>query len=241
MHARWVVGADGLRGKTARDVGAHVRDHTVSPSGTFYAYVDGLDARGFEFHLAPQVEIGVFPTHDDQSCVWIAAPATALGALRTAGDKPAAMRHLITARAPGLGRRLQHAHINAPVRGALNMPNQVLTPIGPGWALVGDAGYHRDPITGHGITDAFRDAELLARALDDALTGRLPEAEAADRYDRTRTAALRDVLAITRALTTFPPVERFTTLQKQLSAAIEREASWLAGLPVPGAAVPIAA
>src|SRR3954467_4958374 len=129
----------------------------------------------------------------------------------------------------------------SPAGFASGLPNHVVEAAGAGSALVGDAGYHRDPITGHGITDAFRDAELLARALDDALTGRLPEAEAADRYDRTRTAALRDVLAITRALTTFPPVERFTTLQKQLSAAIEREASWLAGLPVPGAAVPIAA
>jgi flavin-dependent dehydrogenase len=36
---------------------------------------------------------------------------------------------------------------------------------GPGWALVGDAGYFKDPVTAHGITDAFRDAELLARAV----------------------------------------------------------------------------
>ena len=33
---------------------------------------------------------------------------------------------------------------------------------GPGWALVGDAGYFKDPITAHGITDALRDAEILA-------------------------------------------------------------------------------
>ncbi|MFO1026115.1 MAG: hypothetical protein U1E70_13070 [Acetobacteraceae bacterium] len=43
---------------------------------------------------------------------------------------------------------------------------------GPGWALVGDAGYFRDPITAHGITDALRDAELLARAV---VTGRPEE------------------------------------------------------------------
>ena len=46
---------------------------------------------------------------------------------------------------------------------------------GPGWALVGDAGYFKDPITAHGITDALRDAELLARAIvrgtDGALAG----------------------------------------------------------------------
>ena len=38
-------------------------------------------------------------------------------------------------------------------------------PAGPGWALVGDAGYFKDPLTAHGITDALRDAELLARAM----------------------------------------------------------------------------
>ena len=41
-------------------------------------------------------------------------------------------------------------------------------PSGPGWALVGDAGCRVDPITGQGITDAFRDAELLADALSSA-------------------------------------------------------------------------
>jgi flavin-dependent dehydrogenase len=38
-------------------------------------------------------------------------------------------------------------------------------PYGPGWALVGDAGCRVDPITGQGITDAFRDVDLLADAI----------------------------------------------------------------------------
>jgi flavin-dependent dehydrogenase len=36
---------------------------------------------------------------------------------------------------------------------------------GPGWALVGDAGYFKDPLTAHGITDALIDAELLTHAV----------------------------------------------------------------------------
>lgn len=44
------------------------------------------------------------------------------------------------------------------MRSAVRFPNHVRTATGPGWALVGDAGYHRDPLTGHGMTDAFRDA-----------------------------------------------------------------------------------
>ena len=46
---------------------------------------------------------------------------------------------------------------------------------GPGWALVGDAGYFKDPLTAHGITDALLDADYLARAVaeggDAALRG----------------------------------------------------------------------
>ena len=46
----------------------------------------------------------------------------------------------------------------APISGAI-VPNFFRKPFGPGWALVGDAGYNKDPITAQGITDAFRDAE----------------------------------------------------------------------------------
>jgi 2-polyprenyl-6-methoxyphenol hydroxylase-like FAD-dependent oxidoreductase len=49
--------------------------------------------------------------------------------------------------------------------------NWFRTPYGPGWALVGDAGYNRDFITAQGMQDAFRDAERCASALDEAFTG----------------------------------------------------------------------
>jgi 2-polyprenyl-6-methoxyphenol hydroxylase-like FAD-dependent oxidoreductase len=51
------------------------------------------------------------------------------------------------------------------------VPNYFRKPFGPGWALVGDAGYNKDFITAQGIQDAFRDAELCARALDEAWSG----------------------------------------------------------------------
>ena len=51
------------------------------------------------------------------------------------------------------------------------MPNYFRKPYGPGWALVGDAGYNKDFITAQGIIDAFRDAELCATALDESLSG----------------------------------------------------------------------
>jgi flavin-dependent dehydrogenase len=105
---------------------------------------------------------------------------------------------------------------------------------GPGWALVGDAGYHRDAITGHGLSDAFRDAELLAVALDGALRGELYETAALAGYQRQRDEAIREIFRITCALAHYPPVAEFVALQKRLSRAIEAEAASLVARPVPG-------
>ena len=70
-------------------------------------------------------------------------------------------------------------------------------PYGPGWALVGDAGYHKDPITAFGISDAFRDAEQAAAALDDAFSGRRPYAEAMAAWQQTRDAESLPVYGLT--------------------------------------------
>ena len=69
-----------------------------------------------------------------------------------------------------------------------DLPNFFRTAHGPGWALVGDAGRHRDPFLAHGIADAFRDAELLAEAIDVGLSGLRPLDEALADYERHRNA-----------------------------------------------------
>ena len=85
------------------------------------------------------------------------------------------------------------------MRGSVGLPNHVRQAAGPGWALVGDAGYHRDPISGHGLTDAFRDAELLAEAADRMLRDPADEAVAMTAYGQQRDDAIRDTFRITRA------------------------------------------
>src|SRR3954467_752288 len=104
----------------------------------------------------------------------------------------------------------------SPAGFASGLPNHVVEAAGTGWALVGDAGYHRDAITGHGITDAFRDAELLADAVGEALREPAAEHDAMADDQRRRDAALHDTFAITRALAAFPSPERFVELQKRL-------------------------
>ncbi len=118
-------------------------------------------------------------------------------------------------------------------RGMLGMSNHVRHPVGPGWALVGDAGYHRDAITGHGISDAFRDADLLATALDQVLRGDTDEAKALAGYHAIRDQHLQEIFEITCELVTYPSTNRFIDLQKQLSSAIDAQAGALAARPRP--------
>ena len=126
---------------------------------------------------------------------------------------------------------MEKGRITAPLRGYAGLPNHVRRPSGPGWALVGDAGYHRDPITGHGMTDAFRDAELLAVAADAVLRGAVPEGIAMAGYEQERNAALAPTFALTRALGAFPPAKEFLELQARLSRALDAEAISLAERP----------
>src|SRR5919109_1015141 len=88
--------------------------------------------------------------------------------------------------APGLAARVRRATRTERFRGTGRLPNFYRRPHGDGWALVGDAGYHKDPILALGISDAFRDAELLAQAIDAGLSGRAPLARALMEYERRR-------------------------------------------------------
>ena len=185
--------------------------------------------------MADRSFAGVFPTHHGQACIWVCTPsADAKAARRRAGSRVEAFGELLERSAPQLTERLRHARRTSPVQGMLQMPNQVRQAFGPGWALVGDAGYHRDAVTAHGISDAFRDAELLAVAIDQALGAGAEETAALALYQRQRDRALREIFEITCRLAAYPAVPAFIELQKQLSAAIDSEAAALASWPVPG-------
>jgi flavin-dependent dehydrogenase len=146
-----------------------------------------------------------------------------------------AFDQLLDRSAPQLAERLRQARRTSPVQGMLRQPNQVRQAFGPGWALVGDAGYYRDAITAYGISDAFRDAELLAAALDRALgAAAAEEAAALAAYQQHRDQALREVFELTCRLSAYPPVATFVELQKQLSGAIDKQAAALAARPIPG-------
>jgi flavin-dependent dehydrogenase len=233
--ARYVVGADGLGSRVAGLVGAPVAEARLAGGATQYAYYEGIPWDGFQFFVVDRSFAGVFPTHDGQACIWVCNPAADARAVRRrSGSRQEAFDALLERSAPQLAERLGHARRTSPVQGMLRQPNQVRQAFGPGWALVGDAGYYRDAITAYGISDAFRDAELLAVALDLALRGAAEEPTALAGYQQQRDQALAEIFEITCRLVAYPPVPAFIALQKQLSAAIDKEAAALAARPVPG-------
>jgi flavin-dependent dehydrogenase len=236
ISARHVVGADGLRSRVARSVDASVREVRGAADGAAqYAYYSGIPWTGIELFVAARSFAGVFPTHHDEACIWVCTPAAdAAEVRRRTVSRIDAFNELLERSAPLLFERLRQARRTSPVRGMLRQPNQLRRGYGPGWALVGDAGYHHDAVTAYGISDAFRDAELLAVALDQALCGDAEETTALARYEQLRDRALRETFEITSSLAAYPPVPTFIELQKQLAAAIDKEAVALAARPIPG-------
>ena len=228
ISARFVVGADGLRSRVARAVGAPIVDRRPPGGATHYAYFAGPTWDGFEFHIADQVMAGVFPTHDGEANVWACTPADRTDELRE--DRSAGLLRLLAMANPDLAERIDGAEQTSPVRGAVSLPNHIRRAWGPGWALVGDAAMHRDPVTGHGITDAFRDAELMARTLDAALLGRQGEAVAGRDYEALRLELVREQFDATVRMSQYPPVEEFVEQQFRSNAAVEAEAHFLADL-----------
>ena len=240
LDARWVVGADGLRSRVARQVGAALTETGRAGGAAQYAYYAGIPWTGLEFFVAPRSFAGVFPTHHGQACIWVCTPAADAHAVRRrTRSRVEAFDQLLRRSAPELAERLRHARRASPVLGMLRQPNQLRQPVGPGWALVGDAGYYRDAVTAYGISDAFRDAELLAVALDRALgaTADAEETDALACYEQQRDQALAEIFQITCSLAAYPPVARFIELQKQLSAAIDKQAAALAARPIPGSSL----
>ena len=230
IGARFVVGADGLGSRVARSVGAEVVEYRGDAGAVQYAYFAGVPWDGIELRVADRALAGVFPTHHGEACIWVGSPsADAHAARRRAASRTEAFTAQLTAAAPELVARLRAGRRVSPVAGMLRTPNVLRRAYGPGWALAGDAGYHRDAVTGHGISDAYRDAHLLAAALDRVLRGGADESSALADYQRRRDSALREVFELTIALAAYPPVPEFVDLQKRLSRAIDVAATDLAG------------
>jgi flavin-dependent dehydrogenase len=145
------------------------------------------------------------------------------------GDTTAAYRRLIREASSLFDERLDGARMTERIRGFAGYPGFIKRSVGPGWALVGDAGYFKDTLTAHGITDALRDAELLARAVI-----RGTDAAFAD-YEKTRHDLSRRLFEVTDEIASLDWTdERVQSLHRAFSSEMSREVRALATLePLP--------
>ena len=164
LGARLVIGADGIRSTVAKCAGAAFARVGQHACATTYGYWDDLATDGYEWNFRPNACSGVIPTNDGKACVFASASPK-----RIARGGVAVLSDVIAEGTPQLAERLRRASPPSGTRTWPGQPGYIRRSHGPGWALVGDAGYFKDPLSAHGLTDALRDAELLARAVSDGL------------------------------------------------------------------------
>jgi flavin-dependent dehydrogenase len=190
-EARVVIGADGMHSMVARAVDAPEYNTHEAMNCGYYSYWSGIEIDGAHLCLNGKTGFLAFPTNDDMVCVALMRPLSDFHEFRT--DIDGHFKRYASEALPEIGSQLAGAKREEKYIGTADTRNYFRKPYGPGWALVGDAGYHRDPVTGLGIADAFRDAELLANALDEGFSGRAPLEESLASYERQRNeAALPD-------------------------------------------------
>lgn len=195
-RARVVIGADGRHSLVARTVRPQQYHERPSRTAMYYAYWSDLPATGFETTLRGEARRGwaAVPTHDGLTVLPFGWPMDEFHANRGSVEG-----HFLAAveLAPEFAERVHAATRESRFLGTAELAGYFRTPYGPGWALVGDAAYHKNPITAMGINDAFRDAELLARAVGDALDGRRGYEQGMREYQRVRDHEALPVYAFT--------------------------------------------
>jgi flavin-dependent dehydrogenase len=184
--ARFVIGADGRNSSVAKRVEALAYEAVQTVTCWYFSYWSGMPSEGLELYRLDRRVIFAFPTNDGLFALFVAWPIEELTAVRADVERELLA---VVDSVPELAERVRGGSREERIYGATQLPNFLRTPGGPGWALVGDAGCHKDPYLALGLCDALRDAELLSEALADALTGRRPEHEALADYERVRNEA----------------------------------------------------
>jgi flavin-dependent dehydrogenase len=152
----------------------------------YFSYWSGAPADGLEIYLRGRTLIFVFPTNDGLTAVFIGWEISEFARVRQ--NIQAAFMDALE-RVPDLAQRIRGGKQEERFYGTADLPNFFRKPYGPGWALVGDAGYHKDPCMALGVCDALRDADLLACAIDEGLSGRQHLPVALGGYEEHRNAA----------------------------------------------------
>ena len=234
-RATVVIGADGVHSLIAKSVDAPEYD-VIPPLATFYySYFSGFDATDIEQHIRDHDGAACFPTHDGLMTivgVWSSARFKEIRA-----DIDGSFTKLF-ASMPSVADRMTRARREEKWVGTAGMPNYFRRPYGPGWALVGDAGYDKDPITAQGISDAFIDAEQLTEALHAGFSGQRPLDEALAAWHARRDERTKPMYGLTCEFAKMqpPPPQMqalFGALHRNQQATNQFFSAITGALPVP--------
>lgn len=196
VSADLVIGADGIRSRVARVLDVEYDYTAPNAACSIYGYWSGLGIDGYHWFYDRGVSIGTIPTNDGDTCLFVLIPRDSF---LNRGDKGIEELFLGAIRrvSPGLADRVEASPDPPKLRAFPGRGGYLRRATGPGWALVGDAGYFRDPITAHGMTDALREAELLTRAIaygeDEGMAG----------YQHARDRRVRGLLDVTDRIASF--------------------------------------
>jgi 2-polyprenyl-6-methoxyphenol hydroxylase-like FAD-dependent oxidoreductase len=224
IEADLVVGADGLHSTIARRVAAPAIVSGRHSTGVLYAYWEGVPVDGYYWQFRAGASIGAIPTNSRATCVFVSLPSARLRG-EVHGPTSSVFRRLIREVSPSFDARLDEGRQAEPIRGHGGHLGFIKRSVGPGWALVGDAGYFKDPLTAHGITDALRDAELLTRAVMQGT------AAALEQYETTRHDLSRRLFEVTDEIASFAWTDdALQSLHRAFSSEMSREVRALAAL-----------
>ena len=194
LLANAVVGADGKRSFVARAVKAANYDEIKGQTSIFYAYYRDfapLHEPSAVVYADPQAMKGVL-VFDADAGLTVVSVGVLADDFAAARKDPEATIERIWREVPELAARGRNATRATPVMGQAPVDSFYRQSYGPGWALVGDAGMYLDPITGQGINNALRSAELFAEAWTQTRR-RASWVNAMAHYQRRRDAASRPI------------------------------------------------
>lgn len=223
ITSRYVVGADGRNSTVARLAGAVTHRSIAPTAASAYTYYSGMEDTGFDFRFVPGATAGTLRTNDDLTLVWAGGPVAVFRPSAPTFD------HVLAVAAPDIAAAAAAAERVERLRLVPGIASFLRQAAGPGWVLVGDAGFTKDPLSAHGISCALRDAEFAADAVAAGLSGE-DEETAGRRYAALRDRFALPLLEATAALATYDWTPAGASdLMRRLGRLTDAECEYLTG------------
>ena len=219
IKADFVIGADGVCSNVARLAGADILRQARHTTAVIFGYFRGMPQAGYHWWYHPGIGAGTIPTNGGRHCVFVAVSPERLRNGPLPRDSAALFKEALRDVDPALAALVAQSEPDSVLSLFAGRKGFLRQAYGPGWALVGDAGYFKDPLTAHGITDALRDAELLANA---AVAGNMAQ------YATVRDDLSLPLFEVTDAIAALDwDLDRIKALHQRLNQAMKHEVEHL--------------